>query len=43
MPKILELVGKANVIGIERHGNQTLVIYDGKGFLPIDIFVIDSH
>jgi hypothetical protein len=32
MPKILELVGKSNVIGMVRHGNQTLVIYDGKGF-----------
>jgi len=33
MPKILELVGKANVLGMVRHGNHTLVIYDGKGLL----------
>jgi len=31
IPKILELVGKAKVLGMARHGGHTLVIYDGKG------------
>jgi hypothetical protein len=40
VPKILELVGMANVLGMVRHGNHTLVIYDGKGFFFIGIFVV---
>jgi len=40
MPKILELVGKAKVLGMVRHGNRTLVVYDGKGFfIIIGIFI----
>ena len=41
IPKILELVGKAKVLGMVRHGNHTLVIYDGTGsFIFIGIFVV---
>jgi hypothetical protein len=30
IPKILELVGRANVLGMVKYDNKTLVIYDGK-------------
>ena len=44
MPKILELVGKANVIGMVRHGSRTLVIYDGEGFFFLLAFsLFDPH
>jgi hypothetical protein len=44
MPKILELAGKANVLGMVRHGNHTLVIYDGKGFsFSLAFSLFDPH
>jgi hypothetical protein len=29
-PKILELIGRANILGVVKSGNSTLIIYDGK-------------
>lgn len=44
MPKILELVGKANVLGMVRHESRTLVIYDGKGvFFSLAFSLFDPH
>lgn len=44
MPKILELVDKANIIGMVRHGSRTLVIYDGEGFFFLLAFsLFDPH
>ena len=44
MPTILKLVGKAKVLGMVRHGNRTLVVYDGKGvFFSLVLSFFDSH
>ena len=32
-PKILELVGRAGILGMVKYGNNTLIVYDGKGYL----------
>jgi hypothetical protein len=38
-PKFLELVDKANILGVVKYGNSPLVIYDGEGF-AVGVYVV---